>query len=346
MHKLNLFSFFAFCSAFLLSSCLTIKSFEMEVLTPASVSIPPHVKSLVIIDNTILPSDSIEIVVSGKRGQYMKFDSDTLAQIAQATLHKTLTARAFFDTVYMQPKLEYYKNKSIDKAWAAKKSLQQAVADYGADAAIVIDDISVFPSISYEEIVDGAYYHVSQTVAGKFNWVVVDLLNGSVFDLYAQSDSMFWSTYNERLVYPVPGLPRFSSSLFELANRMGYFYSDRISPNWERQVRYYFAGSSGPWELAGVCLSKNDWEQASKIWFGIYSQQRRLSKACAAHNISVAFEMAGDFDEAVKWSFEAQNLMTNFSGSYPLYKEMIDNHYEIILKRSIDARKLTEQVGG
>jgi hypothetical protein len=347
MKRRFLYITLSFLVAGVLQSCVSIKNYQMDILVPATVSIPPDIKSVIVIDNAKLPGDSIEIVVSDHKGQYIKPNTDTIPAIALKQLYETIRQRSFFDTVYLQPITSSLARSQSIGSSNLKKTLTEAKNNHQADAAVVLEEVKLFPKLDYQPFyTETLNYRIDQSFVANFVWVIVDLKHDSVLDVYNQVDTLVWTSYANALAYPVIGLPSFNESVRSVADYFGYYCADRICPNWVRENRYYFAGNGMGWDLANASIAKNDWLNAAKVWFGMYSSSKGAPKARLAHNIALSYEVLGDFEEAVKWSAHSKLLFKPTSSWFVQEKALTDDYYNTILKRALHAKKLAEQLGG
>lgn len=339
----------ALCSlAFaVLPSCLVSKPMSVDILKPAQFTVPVDVKNVVVVDNAYRLGDSVEVMVNKKKGQYLKLNSDTVATVVLKQFSQSLTERRFFDTVCVYPKpLTQLVAPGMTKPlnYNELRSIQRTC---NADAAIVLQGYLLNPGINFNLMGDESqYYQVVQSVSSVFLWVLVDLRTDSVLDTYKQTDELHWTAYTGKYEYPVLGLPTFKESFVSAADMLGFAYADYLTPNWENVERFFYSSSSGYYGEAESFARKYQWERASKIWFGLYQVAKKSSKARLAHNIAFAYEMMGQFEEAAQWAHESITNYNKLSDWYAFEKDREEKYFEILVKRSVDAIKLKEQIGG
>ncbi|MFT3738610.1 MAG: DUF6340 family protein [Breznakibacter sp.] len=330
-----------------LSSCLTSKPFNIDVLKPAEYTVPVDIKNVVVANNAYRIGDSIEVLVNKQGGQYIKSNPDTVPEVVLKQLTKSLAERRFFDTVYYYPRPLTRMVVSGGIKPVSNNELQVLRNTCNADAAIVLQGYKIIPSIDYILVSDETkYYHVEQSVDAEFTWLFIDLRTDSVLNVYKQTDVLDWTAFSEKFKYPVPGLPSFKESIVVTADLLGFAYADYISPNWQSTERYYYSSNAGYYGEADQHVKNNEWDKASKIWFGLYEVAKKSTKARLAHNIALSYEMMGNFEDASLWAHESWTIYNKLSDWFGYEKDREAKYFETLVKRSIDAKKLEGQIGG
>jgi hypothetical protein len=342
--RMNVIPFYGFLFfIFLGYGCVSVKTFNIEVLRPAGISVPPHLRTLVVLSNVGSKKDSVIVkVLSG---------SDSLG-IRLAPLHNfdkfvisrlkgELDNRRFFDSV----KYANVADGEIDSVILhhGQPGFYNYLSEkYQADAALLLDKAMVDPVINVDPLGEGAYFIIMQQ-KGALLWNLYDVLDQGLVDRYLQVDTMYWSTINYGLKFPVPGLPGVSEASENLADHLGLFYADRLAPYWEQVPRYYYTGRNSYFILAEDKVRTSNWEEAGKIWFQLYKMSSGLIKARAAHNIALSMEMKGDFEQAGEWAQESYFLYQKLDVPDELEREK--TFYTDIAKRYVELRKLKIQLG-
>ncbi len=336
----------AFSIFLILNGCASITPYKMEVLRPATITIPPQIKSVVIINNATPKVDSVEvhIVAGSKFVRYSPEVVDSFGTLAINECQRELARRQFFDTVFIDTTKRH--SSFIAESLKTQKQLMEICQLNHTDAAIILESYDYQPFLEYTQLGENAYTF-NQKVEGKALWTLYSLDADSILSRYVQTDSLFWDNYAFSLTYPVDGIPSLTESFNQIASRLGFFYCDFIAPYWDRVNRFYHSNGSSYFGMATEQVKLNKWDEASKIWFFIYKNGSKLDKAKAAHNIALAKEVLGDFKSAASWAYESMNLYEKLHRVFNVEnKEREKLYYIDISKRYFDSKKLSKQIGG
>ena len=342
----------------LFTSCVSTKYIDIEVLRPAKISVPPEIKNVIIIDNSISVADTLPEIsklplqrIEMSKVPYMLGKSfepfvDTLSTVAINELLNELNRREFFDTVFIDIKsikdsFNYLSKKSIDKKYLfALKDI------YNIDAAIVLDSFIYKPKFSIENLDELGSTYFTQKVSGAINWKFINMMDTTLMDNYVQQENLIWDYYIDNYQYLKKKIPKLNQSLHELADYMGYYYADRITPYWEPVERYYYKSLHGLFSYANKHVKNNDWSEAEKVWFYIFKTGNKLNSARAAHNIALSKEIQGQFRESVEWAYESYKGFKKIKNIYLIpYNRELD-YYTKSAQRFNDKKKLNKQIGG
>lgn len=334
---------------FLFSSCMTLSTYHVDVLCPAEVTISPLIKSVVLVDNSISSSDSLNVFLKTPDFQASQLVSgfvDTLSSFAVKEAAKELRQRKFFDTVYVDVK-SLKDSTSFMKKRLSDTYLSELKKKYNADALILMNGISFKTELNYEYVSSYSVYlfEVEQIISGNTSWEILDLTADTIIDRFKQSDILSWKSYSDSLVYPVNGIPLIFNALGDFAGRLGYYYADRTTPFWQSIDRLYFSSDNGEFNIAKNYVLKGDWVKAEKVWYYIYEKSKGLKKARAAYNIALAKEIQNDIESAGKWAFESYSISKDLNKNSDLVI-MANAYYDDLVKRFLDNEKLFWQLGG
>jgi hypothetical protein len=322
---------------------VSVKTFNVDVMRPAGINVAPHLRTLVVLSNEGSAKDSVIVkVTSGKDSlgirlvPFYNFEKFVISR-----LKSELDNRQFFDTV----RFAIVPDGEIDSVFLhhGQSGVYNYLAQkYRADAALLLDKTLVEPVIEVDPLGEGAYFVVMQQ-KGAIMWTLYDVLEQSLIDQYVQVDTLYWSTINYGLKFPVPGLPSVHEASENLADHLGYKYADRLAPYWEQVSRYLYTGRNYYFLLADEKVKLDDWVEAGKIWFQMYKTSNGLIKARAAHNIAVSHEMSGDFEQAGEWAQESYFLYQKLNAISEMERERA--FYQDVARRYVELRKLKIQLG-
>lgn len=331
---------------FALAGCSSYSVYQMEVLRPAEVTIPPQIKSVMVVDNSFPMPDSVEVEITTNSTytSFVKGSGDSASSLAIRQLVSELNNRHFFDTVYLAPKTmngKYgYRGKPVNV-----KELQKLTESKNVDAAIVLNGYNYNPSVRFLPTDVFGQYLCRQSLPFAAEWLFVDVNTGAMVDKHIHADTLNWQGLIDGYYYPVPGIPLLNEGIAEAAGHMAYAQADRIAPYWESISRFYYTSGAGYYPLAAKHVRKNEWVEAEKVWFYIYNHSKGVAKARLAHNIALAKEVEGDFENAARWSYQSWQLFNEKSSWYAFEASQEKKYYLELTKRYADAKKLADQYG-
>lgn len=286
---------------------------NFNIMVPAAVSFPDHVKSVAMIDRT-LPGDNVmDAIESGLTGEFI--GEDKLAtQIMMDGVHSIMVNSATLDFVRTPEVLE--RASSISAAFPEAltwKTISDLCFKYKVDAIMAIE---VFDSDFI--IIPGA----GQTVNIKAGIRMYDPHLQSIIDQYVFSHQMRVGGNVNSIEAAIGSLMNKNAAIKEVSYDAGVIYGRRISPSWYRASRKYYRRSRGDDNLAegARMMEVNDWEAAkSALLRAIETGKKRKTLGRAAHNLAVVFEIEGNLPEAKTWAQAAWGKYKNKDSRDYLY---------------------------
>ena len=326
-------------------SCASSSVIHFDVLRPAGFSVPPDIKSVVLVDNSIdFPDTAANIIKVDD--EIVRVDTSKVRDYpihVIKTVGEGLSSRMFFDTVYV----DTLKHKTFRKG-AQLDMLKPAQIDsiclkFGVDAVVSLDAYRYTNEISIVCVGDFQYY--STYDASAINYWRIYLCDHSVLNTHVQKDTIFWEGRGESLNSSASGFPGFKKATYEIGSYLANKYVDYLSPCWEEVSRRLFTNGNMNFQNATEWINKDNWLEAEKLWNYIYKNGSKSAKIKAALNLAVSFERAGDLDHAVEWAYNAYKTMLEKSlGSEELNVYIIDYYRELTVRR-MEKKKLIEQLG-
>jgi len=320
---------------------------QFDVLRPATYSVPPEIKSVVLVNNAF-PYNPEKAHIASVDGEKVLLDTirvDSLASIIIQQLKEDFDLRRFFDTVYVDT-TQY----NTFKSGKPYKPLEQSQIinicnQYGADAVLSVSAAEYGSNINVEDM--GVEYFATMDVYGMIYWRLYDGYSTKALHAKVQRDTLFWSGVGADVNASVSLFPRIKDATIELGHYLGANYVDVLVPYWEPVERKVYIAGNQHFVNAVDWLNKDNRFEAEKLWGYVYAHGKEREKGRAANNIAVSMEARGELDLAMEWaykSFEAfgkVGFMLNseeMRTSKDLYLDMV--------RRQRDRKKLDEQIGG
>lgn len=320
---------------------------KYEILRPAKYTIPPEIKSVVLVDNSY-PFENKDVhiaIVDGKK-QYL----DTLLFVDYpdsllAGVRRELLSKQFFDTVYYDT--IHYNLKGSGKPFRklSDYKVQSICNKHGADAVLALEGYSYGTTVKVEDLPE--VYFSTMGVHGLTCWRLYDAYYNEVLFEEVQRDTIYWSGEGATIQISLFNFPSLREANSEYASYIGQEMVKKIVPEWETVERNLFLEGNGYFVASADWLNSNNSAEAKKLWGYVYENGNKLDKARAAYNIAVVLEREGDVVHAMEWaynSFKAYGLLKK--AAYKEEKKDAKNYYIFLTRRKVEIEKLKQQVGG
>nr|WP_319399480.1 DUF6340 family protein [uncultured Carboxylicivirga sp.] len=331
-----------------LAACTSSGSLvSYEVLRPAKYTIAPEIKSVVLINNSLV-YDRKDVHVAEIDGETQVIDTMIYAGYPDSlllSLEYSLMQKSFFDTVYLDT--THYKTelKGNPIGKLSQQVIDSVSKKYDADAVLSLEAYVYGTKVDVKKSPD--MYYSTMGVHGYNYWRMYDCQTSNVLLEDLQADTIYWYGDGPSLDLSLLGFPTVVDANAEFAFYMGDEFSRKIVPEWEVIERQLYVEGNGYFVAANDWLGKNNPEEARKLWGYVYENGKDIDKCRAAHNIAVTLEREGDIDNALVWaykSYELYKLMTKENRK--LEVQDATNYYVYLTHRKKEIEKLDKQVGG
>jgi hypothetical protein len=291
---------------------LAAPNMNFNVIIPALIDVPDHIKKAAMIDRTLVEDDASNVIEGVLTGELI--GEDKLAtQILMDGVHAMLENAA---TISLKRTTEVYPGGSTFSAafpepisWEEIESLCEK---YQVDAIVAIEKFD-----SDFIIVPG----VNQTATVKAGIRMYDPASKSIVDQYQYSHQESFGSGALSLEAALNGLISKNAAIKEASYEAGIEYGRRLSPSWYRVSREYYRKSKGDDVFAegARMMEVNDWFAAKEALFQSVESGHRKTKGRAAHNLAVVCEIEGNLEEAKAWAQEAWGKYKNKDSRDYLY---------------------------
>ncbi len=339
-------SFIVLAWLFLITSCSSVSTLQLDVLRPAQYSVAPEIWSVLIVDNAYpYRNDSMHVMITTK--DTLLLDSlwlDSFSNIVVSEMEAALDLKAFFDSVYLHPIPLNLPPQGKPHNAVSADSIKLLLNNYDAQALISLESVEYR---TQSQLIDlGAFYYVSLDVNANLLWKMYDE-NGYILDVYLQKDSIFWYDYFNDSKKAVEAIPDFKDAVKTIARLTGQNYPLRIAPWWETVDREYFSAGHHLYQRANDLVKINNWNEAAKIWYHIYESENKKQKARAAYNLALSYEIRNDFQEAKAWAEISRNLFETLKSIQvsEIERKMAFKYFESLNERFAETEALHKQLG-
>ncbi len=299
----------------LIASCGTA-SHQMQILKPATITLPSDIKQVGII-NRSLPgkgqgfTNFLEGLVTG----------ESIAADREGSLE---CQRGLAAGLNQAPRFNAVVIEGVDlrgtgtREWPEFLDWQQ-VAElcerFRVDALIALEtfdsDIEIRKSSAdVERVIDKKKVIVKEYYANlrmnvRSGWTIYKPTTQQIIDRNAFNDEMRW---NESADTPERVLGKLPSKRRAI-NESGYFsgkqYAVRISPTWVTESRSYYRKATDEFKIAGKYVKQDRWNDAISIWrrYTMDADPKIAGRAC--YNMALASEVDGNLPIALEWANRA-----------------------------------------
>lgn len=318
---------------------------NIDVLRPAAYTLPSEARTVVLVNNTLpYRSESLHTIRMGLRHQTI--DSlyfDRMPALMLKSLREELLNRGYFNRVEIDT-ISYKSSLVRRGAPADQNMIDNSAIRYGADAVILLDDYTYSTLIKIDQP-DFEWYFALLQAESKMLWRFAAVGNKSQGTFEVQKDTLFWSGEDNTPDESVRVLPEYGDALTELARYAGSKFANQITPFWENVARVMFSSGNEYFINAAQWVSKNNWEEASKLWNYIFNNGKTIEKARAAINLALYFEINGTIDQAISWcekSLAEYQLLK--SSRFNNEKNIVTLYLKELNDRDIEIGKLDKQL--
>jgi hypothetical protein len=342
-----IFSSIIFASLFsTLISCSGIRNMQVQVLRPARISVPQHIKTIGILNRSI-PS-SMAAIEGTLTGELPKQDKQLSEECIQG-LVETLNTSVRFKVVRLEETLPAADERSLafgsPLPWETIDSICQK---HQLDGLLVLeffdtDFIVVNPVAAATAIVGAVLNGNSGQVEVKGTATAT-----AGYRVYAPSTKsivyedrfVHRKLWTQRSVNPAEAVAKMikrNDALRAVSNETGYEFAMSIVPLYFWEHRDMYKGKKGDMQRGERQALAKVWQGAIETWKSVYDRTvSSKEKAKAAFNVALGYEVRGDLNEVQNWVQRAY-----VEGG----KKAALNYSNILDYRVREQSKLSQQLG-
>lgn len=309
------FSALIFISILLFHSCKTAQT-SMEVLRPAEINIPTHVKKVAVI-NRSLPGreDRLLNIIEGLvTGEPIFADREGSNHCVNGLIDQLNNGPRFNAILATSSDLYGTGTRQFAPAisWFRVDSLCRT---YGVDALIVLEafDSNIGIKEGSREVKrrrDGREYiekifSAEMCIDVNSGWRIYDNINKRIIDHNYYMEERCWKRDGSNMNEARRKLPSRRRAINQAGRFAGEQYGFRISPNWIRVNRTYFVRGHDGFQEARRHVRHNNWDAAEQIWQNLSKSTDPKVAGRAMFNLALAFEIKGDLDQAIIYAKRA-----------------------------------------
>jgi hypothetical protein len=283
-----------FLSGYFLSSCVSYRYIDLQVLNPGTIKIPYQVDEFHIVNSQKMDRDfDVVIKDSAKHpGAYYKMYIQTFDSLLKIKLESS----PFFE----HSKVVVQNEKSFQ---AEMKNLSQREKEKHLIASVtklsLIDTIKPnTESIDYDTRYN---YYSLYSIYYLFKLELVNAGSGRYEDTFSFHDTLTWSGVGDYRQIAESMIPSTPEAILETAKIAAEKYAKRIAAYWSTEERMLFYNNNKYMRSGYHSFTLNDLESAIKSWKYLYDVGTPELASLAAHNIGLVYEMLDDFTNSELW---------------------------------------------
>ena len=345
--KINLF----FCAIgiialMLFGSCSATSSISMEVLQPAQINLPSHIKKVAVL-NRSLPAKGegfMNFLEGFFTGEVIRGDREGSDKCINGVVNK-LNASPRLGAILVGA--HTFKGTGTREFpnpldW---NEVDKVCKLYNTDAIVILEtfDSDIYFNQGKSSHVEKKNNKDTVIIDYKANlklnvnsgWRIYDNFNKKIVDENSFTDNKGWDVTGRTPGDALSKLPNKRDAV----NTSGYFSGEqmaiRISPNWTRVYRNYYKKGHDDFKITKKMVRANNWDAAVIIWQKLVQNPDKEVAGRAAYNMALASEFKGNLPLALEWANKSLKTYGNRKAS---------GYINTINRRIQDQEKLNDQM--
>ncbi len=319
--------------------CSGIKFVTVETCEPALITLPPNIRSLVIVNNVVQQPDNVghdNRPIGHSQSERATASSDSVAIFYTEALAQFLDEEEYFHPVFYYNKPLRSDTHFFEEQPLLPETMNRIRKETGANAVISLDML-IIKTDKRDHFKQQGYNYSDLTA--KINStlrVYMPTMEGKIPTVHYE-DSLRWEGFDIRddWVYSEAMIPSREEAMKLLAVHAAEKMTHVFVPQWLMQDRWYYTTGSSLMREGTALAKRAKWTEAITKWENLFrTQSNKIDKAKAANNISFAHEMMDNMEEAYTWAVIANDLLTEQSGTNAL-----ESRRSLIYKNELNRRR-------
>jgi len=293
-----------------LSSCTSpLNLISIDALEPATVSFPPEVTKVVLVNNSPTPPHEEEDKpnVQGTRTPILTLDS--ARNIFLSSLEQFMKEEKYFTEVELYPHKTNNTPILKDVNPLSRRKAQAICRERNADALVSLDLFAITVQLESENT---AYFS---------NYSIIGAKSGLILRVFSKEGNQYTSRigYVDSLFAEGPApwdiKRNYAGEVNTLITDLSIVGADKVTgkliPSWKKHDRWYYSGNSKEMKQAASFVKEGKWADAAVIWGQLFDKETKANKKIRlASNIALANECLDDIDNASNWINIAYEMLS------------------------------------
>ncbi len=283
----------------------------IDIMHPAKYALPDTILDLIVVNNAVQQPLTL--------GHATKIEdevfNDVEADLAKAATNillgatQTLDESRLFANVGFVPELQNQSNDFLQITPLPRHRIQQLCHDFQSDAALVCNRVLLYDVLGTFLTED--YTHYAYLEAYLVSHWTLQFPDGHS-QTFNYKDTLYWEGEASTRDGAIAALPARQDALLDMCLYAGARFATQFVPTWETVDRYFYENKDAGMIRGMEQLTHQRWEEAADIWTAVYQQYAnaqkkddKLTKAYAAANTAVAYEITDNLSLAHQWAEKA-----------------------------------------
>ena len=326
---------------FTISGCFSLREISVDTIIPATITIPPEIKTLAIINNTPVLANkqncsfTVKVVdLINNQEVYNERDTlkcDSLSLACVRNVYNVISGSNFFNNVNLVNNgINYYLKKNL-----TDNDYNQILSKNNADASLILDEFTSENSLIGYKSFD--YYNgLEIRTIVKAKWVYFDISAGHSLKFFNICDTLFWDIESDAQS------PSYRQNIsIESAWKSGETTAMKIVPSWHTEKRFLISGNS-TYQFVLSKYNQGQIEDAIRISEALFSQKGKNNKIICAYNLAVLNEIKGDITMANKWMEISESYLFKTNKNNFL-KTVVEEYKKTLTTRKNELKRVQKQ---
>ncbi len=341
-----IYGLFVLSILILFSSCNGLNTLTMSVTEPAPVTLPSEVKTIGIIDRSLVAEknemlDGIDKILSAEG---KNLDKNGAARLIQGIYDELTKNERFFKIKIIKDPNLRSAGMGVFPAALSWQDIDKLCADNEVDAIFSLSFYDTDALIDFKLVpveVTGPLgisatvmeQHLTIRTIIKTGWRIYDPANKIIWDEFSINEEVISSGKGINPMKAYETVVGRKEAVMQISSNIGQAYALRILPYRIRVNRYYYVGGSPNFKIAKRRAQTGDWHGAAELWEQELTNPKRKIAGRACYNMAIINEIDGNLVDAADWA----------SKSYTDYKNKKALRYLNILKYRIQQNERLKQ---
>jgi hypothetical protein len=346
MKTLRLKHFIPVIAVLITSSCTEMLYTSLDVLRPAKVEFAASANHLLVVNNTTPQPMNMghRLELLNQKTKSITLETDSLPLFCLASLTEELDSKGFFKTVQMEKKSQNSSSNFLTINPLENETVGQLCKNYNADVVLSLDKIKVNDDISEYYLNESNSFLAVFEVRYDTYWSI-HYPNSNDVKTIQFKDTIYWENSSYARKNVMKNLPNRMDGVIDGALNAGKKSAGRIVPYWDKVDRYIFKSSNKFIRQGLDSVYVKNWTAAINIWQKAYRSSNSMTKAYAANNMAVAYEITGDLPKAIGLQKEALVYYGNSYFTDNTIFTKLSRYLEDLVLRNTEIEALKLQLG-
>lgn len=219
------------------------------------------------------------------------------------------------------------------KELLSKHKVDSLCKYYGAEAVLSLEQLVVYDIADNFYTVDDDYY-ASLEVYQTSVWTL-QYTNGKMQTLN-YTDTLIWTGRGATRQSALAELPDRQTAILDMSAYVGEKVAAKLIHQWTTEDRYIYDDGSKEMEEALLKFRHQNWKAAIDAYEVVYKNSKKLTRAYAAADIAVAYEMMGEYKKAKDWADSSAKAFGKLQTANALQQRINMNYYKKQLNNRIN----------